>query len=159
MKRLLAVALLLGAVCGADTQQRLRPVDEAAYRKLLGTQKGNVVLVDFWATWCAPCREEMPLLVRLEAKYRSRGLRMVTVSCDEPEQEADAGKFLQDHGVPQPHYLKKVEDDETFINSVDPKWSGALPALFLYDRNGRQVSSFVGETKVAEVEKAIEKLL
>jgi len=52
-----------------------------------------------------------------------------------------------------------AKDDDKFINSVDPKWSGALPALFLYDRQGKLVKSFIGETELAVIEAAIRKIL
>ncbi|MCS6953053.1 MAG: TlpA disulfide reductase family protein [Bryobacterales bacterium] len=157
MKRLAFVGLVAAAT-GAATA-RLAPLDEKIYRQVLASYRGQVVLVDFWATWCAPCLEELPQLVKLEAKYRSRGLRLVPVSCDEPEDEGKALAFLRKAGVSFPGYLKRVADDEKFIVSVDPKWSGALPALFLYDRRGRLVRSFVGEADLNEVEKAVVKLL
>ncbi len=160
MKRFLsALALVPALATCADTRQQLQPLDEAVYRKLISSQKGQVLLVDFWATWCAPCREEMSPLARLEAKYRSRGFRLATVSCDEPEQEADAHQFLQEHGAPPLRYLKKAADDEKFINFVYPQWSGALPALFLYDRSGKLVKSFIGETDMASLEREIQKRL
>lgn len=159
MRRLLALALLCAVAIPLSARQPLQPLDDSVYRKLIASHKGKVVLVDFWATWCSPCLEELPLLVKMEAKYRQRGLRLLTVSCDEPEEAAGAGQFLEKHGAPRPGYLKKVDDDEKFINSVDPMWSGALPALFLYDRSGRLVKSFVGETEMAALEEAIQKLL
>jgi hypothetical protein len=56
-------------------------------------------------------------------------------------------------------YLKQADDDDHFINAIDPKWSGALPALFLYDKSGHKVRSFIGETDMAALERAIQKLL
>ncbi len=153
------LALAAVTLSAALAQQAFQPLNEAGFRQLLDANKGKVVLVDFWATWCSPCREEMPLLVRLEGKYRQRGLRLLTVSCDEPEEEAGAAEFLWEHRVSGPRYVKRVEDDEKFINFVDSKWSGALPALFLYDKSGRLARSFVGETDMTELEKAILKLL
>jgi len=155
----LACLVLAGAGLTALAQPALRPLDEKAYAQLISSHKGNVVLVDFWATWCAPCREEMPLLVQLERKHRSRGLRLVTVSCDEPEDQSKAGQFLTKHGAPQPAYLKRAAEDEKFIEFVSGKWSGALPAMFLYDRNGRLARSFIGETDMAVLEQAVLKLL
>lgn len=148
-------ALLL--VAAALAAPALGPLDEAGYQRLLASSKSQVLLVDFWATWCIPCREEMPRLAALAA--RSRGLKLVTISCDEPEQEAGASAFLAKAGVAPPHYIKRVNDDDRFINSVDAKWSGALPALFLYDRQGRLVKSYVGETDLAALEAALRKLL
>lgn len=159
MRRALLTAVIL---CVAATtlaaQQKIAPLDEAVYKQVIASHKGKVLLIDFWATWCSSCLEELPLLVNLKAKYRDKGLSMVTVSCDEPEDTDKALEVLKQHKAP-PGYLKRVGDDEKFINSVDPKWSGALPGLFLYDRNGRLVKSFVGETDMAALEKAIRQLL
>ena len=134
-------------------------VDEAGFQKLVQSHKGKVVLYDFWATYCVPCRAETPKLVRLEAKLRAQGFELVTISADEPEQAADAEKLLKQFGVPGPVYRKQAENDDRFINSIDVKWSGALPALFLYDKTGKKVRSFIGETDIATVEAAIRKLL
>jgi len=137
----------------------LSPVNEAGYPRLLAAHKGQVLLVDFWATWCSPCLEELPLLVALENRYRAKGFILITVSCDEPEEAAAAAKVIRESRAAGPAYLKTAEDNEKFIDTVDRKWRGALPALFLYDRSGRLVKSFVGETEMAAVEAEIRKLL
>lgn len=156
----LLVALLLSVSAGQGAAlTELLPYDEAVHKKLIGESRGKVLLIDFWATWCAPCREEMPLLVALEKKYRAKGLRLVTVSADEEDDRAAALKFLQQHGVGGPAYLKKVADDDRFITSVDKTWSGVLPALFLFDRQGKLVRRFDGETDIRTIEKAIQPLL
>ena len=137
----------------------LKPVDEAGYAKLVAASKGKVVLVNFWATYCVPCRKEMPQLVALEARLRARGFQFVTISADEPEQQSAAGMFLDKLKVPAPAYIRRAKDDEKFTAGVDQKWDGALPASFLYDRQGRKVKSFFGEANLAVVSAAIEKLL
>ena len=143
----------------AAAQDKLVPLDEAVYRKLLADNKGKVLLVDFWATWCEPCRKELPELVRLEARLRVRGLKLVTVSADEPEEEKNALAFLKKHAVPMPAYIKRAADDDKFINFVHAQWSGALPALFVYDRQGRKVKTFIGETDMKDLEAALAKTL
>lgn len=153
--------LLFGALAALlpAQQARLRPVNEKTYAAELAAHKGSVVLVNFWATWCAPCREEMPWLAGLERKYRGKGFRLLTVSCDEPEDQAKAEEFLKKTGVGGVAYIKKASNDETFIDTVSSKWSGALPASFLYDRQGKLVRAFIGETEPAVMEKAIAGLL
>ena len=157
----LSIALaLLGALAGSlPAQAPLRPLDEKGYAQLVASHRGAVLVVDFWATWCSPCREEMPLLVQFARKYRGQGLRLVTVSCDEPEDGAKAAQFLAEHRASEAAYIKRVTDDERFINTVDGKWSGALPALFIYDRAGRPVRSFIGETDMSALEQAVRKVL
>jgi thiol-disulfide isomerase/thioredoxin len=154
--RWLPVAAL---VVSCAAQSKFTPLDEAAYAKLVAAHKGRVLLVDFWATWCKPCRAETPAIVKMANQLTARGLEVVAISADEPEQQAAALKFLRDNQVPGTPYLKKAADDDKFAAAVDPKWNGALPALMLYDRSGKKVRAFVGETPTKDVETAILKLL
>ncbi len=141
-------------------QQKFAPVDEGAFSKLIAAHKGRVVLVNFWATWCKPCRAEMPDLVRLADKLRAKGLDLVSISTDEPEREEEARKFLAATKVPGPLYIRKAVDDDKFSPFIDANWvDGVLPALFLYDRTGKKVQSFLGEKPVQVLESAILKLL
>jgi thiol-disulfide isomerase/thioredoxin len=137
----------------------LAPVNEAGFQSLVTSHKGKVVVYDFWATWCAPCRAEFPQLVKLETKLHSRGVDVITISADEPEKKTAAEKFIQQFGVQGPAYLKRADDDDHFANAIDPKWNGALPAVFLYDKSGRKVRSFIGATDMVALEAAINKLL
>lgn len=156
MKFALAIAACAGLIVA---QSKLTPLDQSAYAKMIATHKGKIVLVDFWATWCVPCRAEMPQLVKLSQKLGQRGVEFVTVSSDEPGKIPDAFKVLMQNAVAPPFYVKQTKDDDKFYNSVDPKWSGEIPAMFIYDRSGRRVRSFLGETPVATVEAAIQKYI
>jgi thiol-disulfide isomerase/thioredoxin len=157
--RVLLLGSLLCAAAAVSSAQKLPPVDEAAYPKTVAAHKGKVVLVEFWATWCVPCREEMPELVKLESKLRARGLDVVMISVDDPSDEAKAAKVLKDTGMPVPGFLRKADDDDKFCAAVDPAWaSGAVPAIFLYNRAGKRAKSFIGATSMKVVEAALEKL-
>jgi thiol-disulfide isomerase/thioredoxin len=162
----LAAALLVLLSSGAEPPlpvsrsiTSLAPLDEAVYRKLRARHRGKVLLVNFWATWCEPCREEMPYLAALARKHRARGFVLATISADEPEDKGAAAAFLRSAGVDAPAFLKRVRNDDAFITSVDREWSGALPASFLFDRKGSQAARFIGEADLKELEAAIEKLL
>jgi thiol-disulfide isomerase/thioredoxin len=126
---------------------------------MLQSHRGKVVLVDVWATWCDPCREELPKLVALAKKLDRQKFQLVTISADEPEQEAAVVAFLDKVGVGSPRYIKHADDDQVFIDSIDKNWSGALPALFLYDASGGRIASFIGESDPADIETAIRKAL
>ncbi len=160
MRRREAILTLAGAAAvHAAAPGKPSPLDEAGFQKLLATNKGKVVLINFWATWCEPCRAEMPLLAKLDAKLKAKGFSLVTVSADEPEDASRAGEFLAKAGIANPGYLKQAKSDEKFINAIDPKWSGALPALFLYDKAGKKSRGFIGETSISTIESAVAKLL
>jgi thiol-disulfide isomerase/thioredoxin len=156
--KLLASVVLMAAALAA--QGKLTPVDQASFPKVIAAHKGKVVLANFWATWCVPCRKEMPQLVQLSHKLAARGFDLVMISADEAEQQSAAAKLLQENRVEGATYLLKTADNDKFYPAVDAKWSsGELPALFLYDRSGKKVRSFFGETSIADLEAAITKLL
>jgi thiol-disulfide isomerase/thioredoxin len=97
----------------------------------------RAVLVNIWATWCEPCREEMPDLVRFHRDHRDRGLRLIMVSADDPEQKAEVARVLGSFGFEGRAFIKQGADD-AFINALEPRWSGALPATILYDARGER---------------------
>jgi thiol-disulfide isomerase/thioredoxin len=146
-------------VDGDTSPRRLRPLDATTYRQVITSLRDTVVLVDFWATWCAPCKAEMPQLIALARRHASQGVRLLTVSVDDSAEYDAAIRFLDSRGAPARRYVKQPGQEGTFIDAIDPQWSGALPALFLYDRAGRRVARFVGETPHATIEAAIDSLL
>ena len=154
-----ALFFLFGAAAPGLTPPGLTRIDETGFQKLVQSNKGKVVMYDFWATWCAACRAELPELIKLDKKLHASGFVLVTISADEPEDDARAAKVMEQAGAPKPAYHKSAKRDEDFINFIDHNWSGALPAVFLYDKNGRRVRSFIGETGTATLEKAIRSLL
>lgn len=159
LRRVLCIVISGAAVPILSAQKLPVVADDAGYRNVVAAHKGKVVLVEFWATWCVPCREEMPELVKLERKLRARGLDVIMISVDDPNDEARAAKVLKDTTMPVPGFLRNVPDDDKFCVSVDPGWaSGAVPAIFLYNRSGRKVRSFIGATPMTTVEAALEKL-
>lgn len=159
MSRRLALGLIF-ALAASAAQPQLEPLDEAGFRRLVASAKGRVLLVNFWATYCLPCREEMPHLAALAAKLKARGFILATVSADEPEDEGAAAAFLRTAGAEAlPAYLKRARNDEAFINAINRRWSGALPASFIFDRAGRLAHSFFGEVPVSTLEAAVKPLL
>lgn len=142
------IALLLFAAS-------LAPVDEAAYQKLV--RGSGITVVNFWATWCAPCREEMPGLIALERRLAPSGVRLLLISADEPEDAGKAAEFLHKTGAPQPWRIKQATNDDRFIDAINPKWSGALPATFVY-KGGRLAKSFIGEVEMKVLEAEIRRL-
>jgi thiol-disulfide isomerase/thioredoxin len=159
MKTIAPILLSLAACAALSSAQNLPHVDESNFAKTVAAHKGKVVLVEFWATWCVPCREEMPQLVKLEQKLRPRGLDVVMISVDAPEDEAKAAKVLKDTGMPAEGHLRTAKDDDNFCMAIDPAWaSGAVPAIFIYNRSGKRVKSFIGATPMKDVEAALEKV-
>ncbi len=134
-------------------------LDEAGWARLLEQHRGRVLLVNYWATWCEPCREEFPALVRLDLTYRPRGLSVVGISMDEPESVRAIEQFLKSQGAQFPCFRHDFHDFAAQANSVNPQWGGGIPATFLYDRKGKLVQSWEGEASFEEFDRAVRPLL
>jgi thiol-disulfide isomerase/thioredoxin len=166
-RRLAGLALLLlGAACSNSSGPPEPPqpagvvnLDEKGWEEVHSRQRGRVLLVNFWATWCEPCREEFPAIVRLHKNYRARGLSVVAISMDEPESVSAIEDFLESHGAQFGSYRHNFQDFSALIDATNPRWGGGIPASFLYDRQGQLVSSWQGATKYAEFESAVVPLL
>lgn len=159
---LLLVAILgsPGVLSGAAPSRLAGELDARGLVEAIAREKGRVVLVNFWATWCVPCREEFPRLSRLQVRHRGAGLSVLGVSTDFQKEKPAVEKFLGEQKPSFPNYRKKSGgDDQKFIEAVDSSWGGELPFSVLYDRSGRKVRVFSGELEIAAVEKEIENLL
>jgi peroxiredoxin len=116
----------------------------------LSSLRGKVVLVDFWATWCEPCKKELPLLGKLAARLRPRGVEIVTVNIDDRTENAQA--FVRAHGLDQ---LTVVEDtDKSIVGRYEPP---KMPSSFVIDRAGiiRAVNAGFEDGDDAKLEKQL----
>lgn len=138
----------------------VREVDLAGLRRFLPREsgKGRPLLINFWATWCEPCREEFPDLVKIDDEYRERGLDFVIISLDDlSDIRKGVPEYLRSMHARMPAFLLNVQDPEDVIALVDPKWTGAMPATFLFDAQGTLVFKTTGRIKPDELRAAIEK--
>lgn len=118
----------------------------------LADLKGKVVLVEFWATWCPPCRESIPGMERLHASYKDKGLVTLGISLDDEEEWEDVRKFAAEHGISYP-VLKGNEDvSEKFLVRV-------IPTVYLVNREGIIAKQYVGGGIDEALEKEIRALL
>jgi thiol-disulfide isomerase/thioredoxin len=134
-------------------------IDAEDYTALLARHRGKPVMVNFWATWCPPCREEFPMVNELARKYAPQGLVVLGVSFDDEGELTLVRPFLMRVRPVFPNYRKKPGPDGPIVRAADPKWSGALPTTVFYDSQGRIVERLTGEHKRPRFESAIEYLL
>jgi thiol-disulfide isomerase/thioredoxin len=163
---LVALAIVSAGFTSPDhpiTRSPDRLAGEVDARGLLGRiarEKGNVVLVNFWATWCVPCREEFPEFARLQAMYAGRGLRVIGVSTDLERDRPAVEKFLAAQKPGFPNYRRKSGGDpQEFIDAVDASWGGELPFTVLYARDGRKATVFSGKRSYSEYEREVRRIL
>ena len=138
---------------------KVTQIDLPALKRLV-RPKDKPLLINFWATWCGPCREEYPDLVKIDQEYRGK-IDFVTVSLDEPEDKDTAvPQFLNEMKAQMPSYLLVTGGkDEAAMAIVSRDWTGALPFTILFDQKGIILYSRQGKVKVDALKSALTKSL
>jgi peroxiredoxin len=121
-----------------------QPVELASYR-------GKVVLLDFWATWCTPCRDEIPHFVEVQNRYREQGLQVIGISMDDDVKPVR--EFYRQFEMNYPVALGDVKVAEAYGGVL------GLPVIILIGRDGRVAAKHDGEVRMPVVEQEIESLL
>jgi thiol-disulfide isomerase/thioredoxin len=124
-------------------------------KKLRANPTGNLMMVNFWATWCGPCVEEFPDLVTTYLMYRSRSFELVTISTDLPEAKEAVEKFLRkEHSVVR--NLQFATDDTYGLQAAfDPKWESGVPFTILLAPDGKVIYRHEGEVNLLELRRII----
>jgi thiol-disulfide isomerase/thioredoxin len=152
----LATVVLAEAPAFSEPVKHLKPVDYQ--NRIVAGRKGRVLLVNFWATWCEPCREEMPDLVAAAKKFPSKDLAVVLVSLDSQKTgPTQVPRFLKEKKVPFVSWLAKSRDPQVFIDTVDRTWDGTLPYTLIYGRDGKIATRLSGLQNEASFTEAIRK--
>ncbi len=121
-------------------------------------REGRALLINIWATWCIPCKEEFPDLIKISDKY-SEKIELVGISIDFPDEiESKIIPFLNKLKPNFINYVNVENDTERFINNLNPDWSGAIPATFFYDSEGKQFSFYEGKTSFKKIENEVLKM-
>ena len=129
------------AASSASGQREIKAVDKSSLDELIAIHKGKVVLVDYWATWCGPCRKKFPHTVELFNTHQSEGLVIVAVAMDDEEAKGDIEEFLVEQKATFDCVRSKDgASDEAFEAFEIP--GGALPCLRLYGRDGKVLRTF-----------------
>lgn len=132
----------------------------AELKQMIRSDSGNVVLVNAWASWCKPCLDEMPGLLKARRLYRGKAFRFILISADDPGNvETKARSALKKFGVDFTSYAIADSTQDAFITGMSEAWNGALPATFLYDRRGRLAEMKVGQRTYRQLREAVARLL
>lgn len=117
--------------------------DQSTYENLLAQYHGQVILVDFWATWCAPCVQQFPHTVSLSLSHIDEGLAVISVSMNEPEEQAAVLSFLTKQGATFDNLITPYGAGAQFLEAFDLR--GDIPFYKLYDRQGALRYTFSGD--------------
>jgi thiol-disulfide isomerase/thioredoxin len=162
VSRAAVIAAAAGSVLlqACSTAPGVAPVSAAAADSLRRSSHSRVVVLNVWATWCKPCLDEMPGLVRLRSEYSRDELDLIILSADDlSDVDSAVVPFLEKTGVDFPTYVFGGGDQDDFINALDTAWSGALPATFISSPSTGVARTLVGERTHEQLKSEIDALL
>ncbi len=138
----------------------LEHLDQTKLRDLLHHRNGKALFINVWATWCQPCVEEFPDIVRLSNELHDKNIDFVGVSGDDTEDETSkVMPFIKKEKAEFKFFIAKLDGEDEFINTFATQWGGGIPATFTYDRKGRLQAMLVGKQSYEKLKSAAEKAL
>ena len=166
MKNLFLVITIMAFVsCKTDKSQKEKSntikVESYTYetlKPLLNKSDDKTYIINFWATWCKPCVEELPAFEKLNAVYKDKNIEVILVSLDFPNQiESRLIPFIKEHNLQSNVILMADLDQNTWIPKISKKWTGAIPATLIYNKSYREFyeQSFTYELLQNELNKFI----
>lgn len=158
MRATAAALFLFASLASATGQQapeaRLALPNMAGAPQTLEQYRGHIVVLNFWATWCVPCREEMPLLVQAQERYGPQGVVAIGASADDASTQPKIAPFLEELGIEFP-----IWTGATIAHMESLGLGAALPATAILDREGRIAFRILGVIEREALAERIEHLL
>ncbi|MGV3541111.1 MAG: TlpA family protein disulfide reductase [Rufibacter sp.] len=154
------LALLATLFCFIGLQAQAQQVKVIKFDQLQKLRKSNsdtLYVVNFWATWCGPCIKELPYFEALSKQYKGQPVRVVLVSMDVIKDLTKVKTFLQKRKMTSEVWLLNETDANSWIDKLEPKWSGAIPATFLFNNKRKQYHFVEKELKQDELQALVKK--
>lgn len=120
-------------------------------------QSGKIIVVNFWATWCDPCREEIPTLLDLAKKYENQLVKIIFVSMDEPDRADKVSQYVS--GSPGMVNFRRADEGGKIISTHFADWKGIIPVTLFFSKDGQVLKSIEGVLDYQEFEKIIKELV
>jgi thiol-disulfide isomerase/thioredoxin len=143
-----------GEMGAAEAIMAIQLADLKGELQPLSQWRGKVLVVNFWATWCTPCREEIPMFVRMQKKYRAQGLQFIGIAIDQP---AQVRAFSHEFSINYPLLIGGME--AVALSRQAGNRIGALPFTLVMDRRGKLAATQLGELTEAKLDSMIRSLL
>lgn len=155
----LATVLLTAALTSHAEVPATRAVTPEQLATELAAHRGQVILLNAWATWCVPCRKEIPELIVLAQELREQGLVLLGLSIDEPNALALVEDFRQRYFGEFRTLLRSGTDLDKAVSVVDPAWNEVVPTTWVIGRDGRVVERIQGQKALADFRTAAQAAL
>ena len=160
MNKLLTMLFVSSFILLAQNKEeiKVKSISKIELEKLIKNRCGKNLLINVWATWCIPCREEFPDLAKMSMEYKD-SLDVIAISVDYPDEiDTKIKPFLEMNNVQFPVYISGFDKDEELIHFFSDKWNGALPGTFIYNKSGNQIRFLEGKQSFESFSSIIENL-
>ncbi len=148
-----AVLLVLGQAQAESAIEQISPDD---LKTILQAEQGNVVVLNLWATWCAPCLVEIPDLQKLEADIADQNVSLIGISVDEPRGSTRHIEDMRDRRFPGFRtYARDNRDTDYLVSVVDPAWNEVVPTTYIIGRDGSVHTRIQGKKSLDEFKAAV----
>ncbi len=153
------LVVLLMVSCKEESKEiTFTEVDYNGLEKVLNKQNNKTYVVNFWATWCAPCVKELPYFERINKQYKDKNVEVVLVSLDFPKHfDTKLKNFINEKQLQSELYALNDMDSNYWIPKVNKDWSGAIPATLIYNSNKREF--FEQAFEYEELERTLNRFL
>lgn len=142
----------------ADTSMpaTVTPVGVAAFRTSLEAARGHVVILNLWASWCAPCLKEIPVLLDVERRFASCGVRLVGLATDDPSELDGPVRAMHAKFFPTFRSFARTErEPDAYASVVDPAWNELMPTTYVLDARGTVRTRLQGAKTAEEFARAV----
>jgi thiol-disulfide isomerase/thioredoxin len=156
----LAAVFAVGAAGPAVRAQSsdIKSVEPKDIKDIVAQNKGKVVVLNFFATWCVPCHTEFPDIIKLQNTYKGRGLQVIEVSMNDVTDKDELQKYLSETKPPFTVYIAANTEDQ-FYKDMDSRWDTALPMTMIFDRTGKNVAFYKEARTYDQFDKDVTPLL
>ena len=137
----------------------VKVINDTDLAGIIKNRNGKILFLNLWATWCEPCVEEFPDIVKLDENYKYKNVEVIAVSVDLPSDVSDKViPFLKNQDAKFKVYVAEEKSSEKIIELLNSEWSGAVPASFIYDESGKQKKFLLGLQTYNEMVSGIESI-
>lgn len=154
MRLLIFIISILFVPAGLVQAQNIKTINEDGVISLIKKRNDKPLVINFWATWCIPCKEEYPDIVKLSEKYDK--IEFIGISLDKPsEVVAKIKPFLKSMNAKFTNYVGKFRSVESLVTLINNSWTGAIPGTVVYNPEGKQIFFHEGQISYSELEKVL----
>ncbi|MEQ8362053.1 MAG: TlpA disulfide reductase family protein [Cyclobacteriaceae bacterium] len=153
--KFLIITFVLAVGIGSPNLQPAEKVKIEDLQKMIGGNSGKIQVINFWATWCAPCIKELPLFEQANATREDIEVSLVSIDLDLDPNPDKVYRFIDRKKLKSKVYILDERDPNTWIDKIDKSWSGAIPATLVVNLENGKRKFVEKELKEGELEEII----